>query len=97
MKFSKKLLCLLLVLSLAVSLLAIPASAEDKKEEFRFDCPSMQELDLALSKASEVAWMRTGDILCIELSERRALPPEQTLRFEGSLLGEKNSDCEVKF
>ena len=33
MKFSKKLLCLLLVLSLAVSLLAIPASAEEKKEE----------------------------------------------------------------
>ena len=76
---------------------SLSLSAEDNKEGFCFDCPSMQEMDLALSKASEVAWMRTGDILCIELSERRALPPEQTLRFEGCLLGEKNIDFEVKF
>ena len=76
---------------------SLSLSAEDNKEGFCFDCPSRDELDLALSKASEVAWLRTGDILCIELSERKALPPEQTLRFEGTLLGEKNIDFEVKF
>ena len=73
-------------------------SAGSQKEEYSFECPSTETLEKSLAKASEVAWLRTGDILCIELDQRRALSEgEQTLRFEGSLLEGNNIDFEVKF